>query len=341
MEMPDLFRWLWPALSLLLAILWLWTLVRLRRRAAELRRSTAGPRRWPVEAEDALKVAYVLEGAGDTWDGDELARSTGLSVAMGGEVAGALVASGWSEEDAQGGMHLTEAGKARARDLIRTHRLWEQYLVDRKGMPLDAVHAEAHRREHETTAEELARLDAELGYPAWDPHGHAIPGPGKKVPSPPGRSLLEEGTPGNRLRIVCLDDERPALLAQLVAMGLKPGTDIEVLVQEPDLLRVRLGGNVVPLATAAARHVFVMPAPALPVPLGELPVGSRARVAEVQGGGKHQRRMLDMGFVPGAEVTVTREAPLGDPVEYFVKGTAVALRREDADTVLAEELGSE
>jgi ferrous iron transport protein A len=161
------------------------------------------------------------------------------------------------------------------------------------------------------------------------------------VPSPLGRSLLEEGTPGNRLRIVCLDDEQSALLAQLVAMGLKPGTDVEVLVQEPDLLRVRLGGTVVPLATAAARHVSVMPAPALPVPLGELPIGSRARVAEVQGGGKHQRRLLDMGFVPGAEVTVTREAPLGDPVEYRVKGTAVALRREDADTVLAEELGNE
>jgi ferrous iron transport protein A len=101
---------------------------------------------------------------------------------------------------------------------------------------------------------------------------------------------------------------------------------------------VRLDEAVVPLASAAARRVSVVPAPALPVPLGELPVGSRARVAEVQGGGKHQRRMLDMGFVPGARVTVVRRAPLGDPVEYRVKGTAVALRREDAGTVLVEEL---
>ena len=80
--------------------------------------------------------------------------------------------------------------------------------------------------------------------------------------------------------------------------------------------------------------------PILPVPLGELPVGSRARVAEVKGGGRHQRRMLDMGFVPGAGVTVMRKAPLGDPLEYGIKGTAVALRREDANTILVEELES-
>jgi Fe2+ transport system protein FeoA/Mn-dependent DtxR family transcriptional regulator len=291
-----------------------------------------------VEVEDALKAAYILQEAGGAWGGEELARSVGLSETMVREVARALVAFGWAEGDAQGRVHLTETGEARARELIRAHRLWERYLVDREGMPLDAVHAEAHRREHDTAPEELERLDAELGHPAWDPHGHAIPAPGCRVPSPMARPLLEEGTPGSRLRIVCLDDEPAALLAQLVALGLRPGVDVVVLEQENDLLRLRLDGNVVSLAAAAARHVSVVPAPALPVPLGELPVGSRARVAEVQGVGKHQRRMLDMGFVPGAGVTVVRRAPLGDPVEYRVKGTAVALRREDADSILVEDL---
>ena len=48
--------------------------------------------------------------------------------------------------------------------------------------------------------------------------------------------------------------------------------------------------------------------------------------------------MLDMGLVPGAEVIVVREAPLGDPVEYRVKGTAISMRRADANTVLVEEV---
>jgi Fe2+ transport system protein FeoA/Mn-dependent DtxR family transcriptional regulator len=291
-----------------------------------------------VEVEDALKAAYILQEARGAWDGEELARSVGFSETMAGDVTGGLVASGWAEEDVQGRMHLTETGEARARELIRAHRLWERYLVEREGMPLEAVHAEAHLREHEMTPEELKRLDAELGHPAWDPHGHAIPAPGCRVPSSLARPLLEEGSPGSRVRVVCLDDELSPLLAQLVALGLKPGVDVEVLEREPDLLRLRLDGNVIPLAAAAARHISVVPAPALPVPLGELPVSSRARVAEVQGGGKHQRRMLDMGLVPGAEVVVVREAPLGDPVEYHIKGTAISMRRADANTVLVGEV---
>jgi Fe2+ transport system protein FeoA/Mn-dependent DtxR family transcriptional regulator len=260
---------------------------------------------------------------------------------MAEDIAAALVTFGWAEEDAAGKMHLTEAGEARGRELIRAHRLWERYLAEREGIPLEAVHAEAHRREHDTSVEELERLDTELGHPAWDPHGHAIPAPGCAVPSPAVRPLLEVGVPGSRLRIACLDDEPAALLAQLVALGLEPGVDIEVLEQESGLLRLRLNGKILPLAGAAARHVSVVPTPVLPVPMGELPVGSQARVVEIAGGGKHQRRMLDMGFVPGAEVAVVRKAPLLDPIEYHIKGTAVALRRFDADTILVEELGHE
>jgi Fe2+ transport system protein FeoA len=292
----------------------------------------------PVEAEDLLKAACALQEAQGAWDSEQLARSIGLSEVMAANVVGNLVASGWVEEDVQGGMHLTETGEARARELIRAHRLWERYLVDRDRMPLEAVHAEADRREHQTTPEDLERLDADLGHPAWDPHGHAIPARGRPVPSVLAHPLLEEGTAGSRLRVVCLDDEPAPLLAQLVVLGLQPGVDVEVLERKPDRLQLRLDGNVVPLAAAAARHVFVVPAPALPVPLGELPVGVRAQVVETSGSGKHQRRMLDMGFVPGAEVTAIRKAPLGDPIEYRIKETSVALRREDADTISVEEL---
>jgi Fe2+ transport system protein FeoA/Mn-dependent DtxR family transcriptional regulator len=341
MATSDFFDWFWPGLSLLLGVLWLWTLLRKRRAVPATRTPAPELAHQVMEVEDTLKAAYTLQEKRDTWGSEELARSTGLSGTMAGEAARALVAFGWAEEEAQGSMHLTQTGEARARELIRAHRLWERYLVDREGMSLEAVHVEAHRREHETTPEELEKLDAGLGHPAWDPHGYPIPAPGCQVPSSSARSLLEEGAPGSRLRVVCLEEEPAVLLAQLVALGFKPGVDVEVLDREPDLLRVRLDGDVVPLAGAAARHVSVVPAPALPVPLGELPVGSRARVAEVKGVGKHQRRMLDMGFVPGAGVTVIRRAPLGDPVEYRVKGTAVALRREDAGTVLVEELRDE
>ena len=291
-----------------------------------------------VEMEHALKAAYALQNEGRAWHSVELARSLGFPDALAENVAQALIASGWAEESAPGNMRLTETGEARAVELIRAHRLWELYLVDREGMSLDAVHTEAHRREHEITPAELEKLDTELGYPAWDPHGHVIPASGSRVPSPAGRSLLEIAIPGSRLRIVSLDDEPVELLTQLVALGLKPGIDVEVLSLESNLLRLRLDENVVPLSYVAAGHVFVAPTTARPVPLGTLAVGSRAQIVELVGSGKLQRRMLSMGFVPGAEVTVIRQAPLGDPLQYRVKKANIALRRDEANTLLVKEL---
>ncbi len=331
-------NWLWPALSFLLAALWLGTLLRqqLRQRGAQSPGDEEGHER--VAAEDLLKAAYTRRESGSYRDADDLAREAGLSDALAKQGIEALVAFGWAERDEQDGVRLTENGQTRAQELIRAHRLWERYLVDREGMALEEVHDEAHRREHSTTPEELEELDVALEHPAWDPHGHAIPAPSRRVPCSPGQPLSDEGEPGSRLRVVCLDDEPSELLAQFVALGLSPGAEVTVLEREQGRLRLNVDGIVVPIAPAAARHVSVVPAPAVPVALGTLPAGSRARVVALRGAGKHQRRMLDMGFVPGATVGVTRVAPLGDPVEYEVKGTAVALRRHEASTILVEEM---
>ncbi len=347
--MPSLAQWLWPAVSALLAALWLWTLLRQRADPRTTGRlsitddQALGLHEQRVEAEDVLKAAYVLQEEQENLSADALAQATDLPEVVARQALDALLAFGWAEKVGEGGMELTGEGTTRAQDLIRAHRLWERYLVDREGMSLDAVHTEAHRREHSTTQEDLERLDAELGHPAWDPHGHAIPGPKARVPSLPGRPLshLESGAeaePGDRLRVVCVDDDPAPLLAQLVAMGLTPGVEVKVVDTEPNLVRLKVDGDVIPLASAAAERVFVVPAPALPLALGTLPPGSQARVVEVQGGGKHQRRMLDMGFVPGAGVGVVRKAPLGDPIEYTVKGASVALRQREANTILVEEL---
>jgi Fe2+ transport system protein FeoA/Mn-dependent DtxR family transcriptional regulator len=333
--------WFWSLISGLLAVLWVWTLTRCHPQRSKT--EPAQPRRTPErqEAEDLLKIVYTTEAQeGDVGVG-ALVRDLHLSEAATHDQLDALSHFGWITWEAEDRLCITEEGRQRARDLIRAHRLWERYLVDREGMALDVVHTEAHHREHAATAEEIERLDAELEHPAWDPHGHVIPASGSRLPATDARSLLEEGKPGSRLRITQLEEEPPALLAQLVALGLKPGVEIEVRARETDVLQVALHGSAVPLAAVAARHIRVVPVPALSVPLGELPVGSRARVVDIKGSGKHQRRLLDMGFVPGAEINVVRQAPLGDPVEYRVKETAVALRKEDADTVTVEELHNE
>ena len=73
--------------------------------------------------------------------------------------------------------------------------------------------------------------------------------------------------------------------------------------------------------------------------ISELAIGSTARVTGFSDRtDPSRRRLLSMGLTPGAIFTVTRRAPLGDPVELTLRGTALCLRREEARIVTVEEL---
>ncbi len=73
------------------------------------------------------------------------------------------------------GVRLTEAGAVQARELVRSHRLWEHYLVERAGLAPDRIHPEAERLEHITDRAMRDLLDQETSISATDPHGKAIP----------------------------------------------------------------------------------------------------------------------------------------------------------------------
>ena len=67
--------------------------------------------------------------------------------------------------------------------------------------------------------------------------------------------------------------------------------------------------------------------------LDELPIGAPARVLAVGGSGPVARRLMEMGVVPGAPVSVVKTAPLGDPLEVRVRSYHLALRRTEAQTI--------
>lgn len=73
------------------------------------------------------------------------------------------------------GVNLTEAGKKIAVGLIRSHRLWEVFLVDKLNFSWDQVHPLAEELEHVRTEDLVSRLEEFLGYPTHDPHGDPIP----------------------------------------------------------------------------------------------------------------------------------------------------------------------
>src|SRR6202000_540504 len=73
------------------------------------------------------------------------------------------------------GVTLTPAGEKIAINIIRKHRLWEYFLVEKLGFKWDEVHEMAEEMEHISSNELIDRLDRFMGYPKYDPHGDPIP----------------------------------------------------------------------------------------------------------------------------------------------------------------------
>jgi len=74
--------------------------------------------------------------------------------------------------------------------------------------------------------------------------------------------------------------------------------------------------------------------------VSDLTVGQKGTVSRVIAEAGVKRRLLDMGIVPGVEVTIRKVAPLGDPVDVLVKGYHLSLRREEAEAVAVEEVSA-
>ena len=72
------------------------------------------------------------------------------------------------------------------------------------------------------------------------------------------------------------------------------------------------------------------------IPLSRLPMNQSARVLSLYAQEPLRGRLMDLGFVPGSEITPLYAAPLGDPRAYLICDTVIALRQRDAATVAVE-----
>ena len=72
------------------------------------------------------------------------------------------------------------------------------------------------------------------------------------------------------------------------------------------------------------------------IPLNELEIGKKATVVSLFFEGNERRRILDLGLIKGTNVEAVQKSPCGDPIAYFVRGTLIAVRSEDAEKCLVE-----
>ncbi len=126
------------------------------------------------------------------------------------------------------GVKLTEKGNNIATHLIRKHRLWEVFLLEKLHFSWDEVHDMAEQLEHIQSAELVERLDQFLGFPKFDPHGDPIPDADGNFAYRKQTPLLEL-SPGEQGVVVGVQDHDPAFLQYLDRLGLVLGTKVKLL----------------------------------------------------------------------------------------------------------------
>lgn len=128
-----------------------------------------------ITREDLLAMLYRVEESGDA----KMLTLQHAQLALGGGLTTRLAIRGARRRTqivtAKGGLMLTDTGRAAARTLVRTHRLWETYLVRELGLRPDHVHRAAMELEHHTTSAMAETLASALPHPVADPHGRPIP----------------------------------------------------------------------------------------------------------------------------------------------------------------------
>lgn len=140
------------------------------------------------------------------------------------------------------GVSLSAAGRRRALEIIRHHRLIETFLYEVLDYPIEEVHEEAERLEHFISERLEERIAAKLGYPAFDPHGHSIPAMDGRMPTPTSLPLTEVQTEG-RFVVDSVSDWDASILRRVKAHGIAPGAYLSAKERTPNGDQVISIGN--------------------------------------------------------------------------------------------------
>ena len=292
--------------------------------------------------EDALKHLFDQEYRGRHASVTSLAGALRLSDAAIIALAGRMQAQKLIVARGQD-LDLTPDGERLALQIVRAHRLLERYFADEARLPIRDVHAAAERREHSLSPADADRLSASLGHPTLDPHGDPIPTREGTV-APASGTPLTSWPAEQTGRVVHLEDEPEISFAQIVAEGLHVGQILRVIESRADRIVLTDGENEFRLAPAVAANVFLAATDASlahtgVVRLSELTKNDRAEVVGLDDAcqGFSRRRLMDLGFTEGARVRPMLQTFAGDPRAYEIRGTLVALRREQASQVLVRQ----
>lgn len=177
--------------------------------------------------ENYLKAIYHLTTEDNAVSTNSLATSMSTTPATTNDMMKRLTSKGLISHVKYQGAHITTTGKKRALQIIRKHRLWEVFLVEKLNFNWDEVHEIAEQLEHIQSPILTDRLDDFLGNPKMDPHGDPIPDKEGKINMGPIVPLSQlKVSEGGVLTSVGDDDK--SLLQYLDSIKMRPGTKVLV-----------------------------------------------------------------------------------------------------------------
>ncbi|MGB0427797.1 MAG: metal-dependent transcriptional regulator [Flavobacteriales bacterium] len=126
------------------------------------------------------------------------------------------------------GVELSAIGRQKAISIVRKHRLWELFLVEKLEFSWENVHDIAEQLEHIQSEELVHRLDTFLGFPNWDPHGNPIPNQLGELPQRESQ-VLSESEIGAEHQLIGVLSEASEFLNYLNVLGLDIGSSFKIL----------------------------------------------------------------------------------------------------------------
>ncbi|MBL7826073.1 MAG: metal-dependent transcriptional regulator [Saprospiraceae bacterium] len=155
------------------------------------------------------------------------------------------------------GVQLSPAGNQIATVLIRKHRLWETFLVDKLGFPWDQVHELAEQLEHIQSDTLTSRLDQFLGFPSFDPHGDPIPDAQGRW-NRRAQIALSDMQAGQKGKLTAVADDAALFLQYLDQLGLALHAEITVLERFPfdQSMKVLIGEKATVLSEKVCQNLY-------------------------------------------------------------------------------------
>jgi DtxR family transcriptional regulator, Mn-dependent transcriptional regulator len=156
------------------------------------------------------------------------------------------------------GVNLTEKGLLSAKMIVRKHRLWEVFLVEKLNFSWDEVHEIAEELEHIKSEKLINKLDEFLDFPAFDPHGDPIPdenGAIKKVE----KLLLSDAKLNVDYQCVGVKDTSVAFLQYLDKQKISLGCKIKVIDKEnfDETLTLEMQNNTLTISNKIATNLYI------------------------------------------------------------------------------------